>query len=435
MADYYALMDEGRRLRAQSSFAEAQAKFDAAAAAAAPGSADFALGRYHSGLTRQDRDDDAGAVGPMEEALRIYETRPGEAPAKAVMGAALGLSLLREFRWAEAARAMEASNGLYGDSPENAASLAAGLHNLAIATTRGGDPRRGLEIARQAVALHEAIDGAAHPNTVESRLVEAFALIETGELEAAGSLIRRAARAILAGAGESSAWFADALLTEARRVARQGDGIAAEALARRAMFILKQEGAGPSQRKLRERDAAALGPLWRTGSKARDAGDVALWRVSMQHTLRSYRAATLDFVPAGSLPKEWYFFVPAGWAPSEAPYAARLAFAEANRFLNSREPADAGFLDATQATASLPDAHELENTKFAERLGARVWESSMAYSLVRGDLCVPLSPVEFARALAARGVSDAALTLLGADAGTLAAARQDPTATLQSVLF
>src|SRR6185295_12681523 len=121
------------------------------------------------------------------------------------------------------------------------------------------------------------------------------ALVETGDLAAAAPLIRRGALVVLSGAGEAHPFFADALLVEARRVAKTGDGGAAEALARRAMFILSRADLQPAAVEQRKRDAEALGPIWRTGSKARDAGDVALWRVSMEHTLRRYQGATLDF--------------------------------------------------------------------------------------------------------------------------------------------
>jgi len=191
----------------------------------------------------------------------------------------------------------------------------------------------------------------------------------------------------------------------------------------------------PSVLEQRQKDALDLGRIWRTGSKARDAGDIALWRVTLQHTLRRYQVATLDFAPSGDRPKEWFFFVPAGWPLTHVGYACRLVFAAGNLMLNAREPSDPNFLDATQATATVPDAAELANTDFAALFGRRVWEPTIAYGVVSGDLGVPLSPDAFARALAARGVPDQALLPLIEDAAPLTEARAQPAAALQSILM
>jgi tetratricopeptide (TPR) repeat protein len=435
MANYDAFMQEGKQLRSQKRFADAEARFDAAAAVAPAGSPPFALARYFAGLTHQDRLNDAAAVAPLSEAIRIYETTPGETQAAALAGAALGLCLLRSFQWSDAAHVIEESNRRLGDSPQNANALAAGLHNLAMAHTRGGDARRGLEAAQKALALRQKINGPSHPSTIETLLIEAYARIEMGDLDGAGAQIRRAGRAVLSGGGEAHSFFADVLLTEARRVARKGDGCAAEALARRAMFILKQAGIPNAVLEQRERDAHALGMLWKTGSPAKDVGDVALWRISMQHTLRRYQAATLDFASSSDRPMEWFFFVPADWPLSQALYAARLAFAGTNMTLNKRQPSDPNFLDVTQATASVPDLKELRDTKFADRFRERVWEASIAYTTVSGTMSLPLKPADFARALAAQGVPSEPLLPLVEDAGLLAEARSKPTAALKSALM
>lgn len=431
---YDARMSEGKKLRAAGQPADAVRSFSDAAAAAAPGSADYALARYFVGLCCQDLMKDAEAVAPLEDATRIYGALPGQDQGAALIGAALGLSLMRELRWKDAARVMEESGRRLPDTPQNAGSRAAGLHNLAIVYTRSGDPVRGLEAARRAIAIREKTDGPDHPLTVETRLIEAHALVDAGEGDAAAPLIRRAALRVLQAAGEAHPFFADALLVEARRLARIGDGGAAEACARRALHILEAARTPAAAVEQRKRDAAALGALWRTGAKARDAGDVALWRVSIRHTLRRYQAATLDFAGSGDRPLEWYLFVPAAWMPAQALYAARVVMADISRALNAREPADANFLDATAATASRPAERELSDTKFADLFRARVWEPSIAYSLVLGDRSLPIPPPELARALAARGVSDAALAPLGADAAALSAARSDPQAALRSAL-
>jgi hypothetical protein len=79
LPEYDALIESGRRRRAEKNFAEAEADFEAAAAVAEPGSRQFALARYFTGLTRQEDNDEAGAVTPLDEALRIFGTLPGEA--------------------------------------------------------------------------------------------------------------------------------------------------------------------------------------------------------------------------------------------------------------------------------------------------------------------------------------------------------------------
>jgi tetratricopeptide (TPR) repeat protein len=435
MLPYDAFMEEGKSLRSQGRFAEALGRFNAAEGAVPQWTKPWGLARYYGGLTQQDLMNSAQAVALLENAARVFNNRPEDVEWAARVGEALGLSLLRECRWAEAARVIEESNRRFGDSPEHAGSIAADLHNLAIAWTRSGDAARGLEVARKAVALHEKVDGPYHPNTVETQLIAAYALIETGDLEKAGAEIRRAAKVILGQAGEAHGYFADALLTEARRVARLGDGCAAEALARRAMFILATADISAAVLKQRQRDAADLERLWRTGHPARNTRDVALWRMSIQHTLRRYQVDTLDFSPSGDRPKEWFFFVPGNWPRSQAHYAARLVFAEANRGLNQREPSDPHFLDATQATATVPDLRELGELRFADLFQRRVWEPSVAFSLVKGQWGVPLTPAGFARALAALGVSGDALLPLGADAAALSAARANPEETLISELM
>ncbi len=435
MPDYDALIESGRRRRAEKKFAEAEADFEAAASLAEPGSRAFALARYFTGLTRDDHDDEAGAVTPLEEALRIYGTLPGEAESAALIGVALGLCLLRIQRWASAASVLQQAAERFGNPPKNPGSLASCLHNLAMAQTHSGDVQRGLETARSASALRVRLDGPDHPLTIETRIVEAYALVESGHLEEAGTLIRNAAQVILSGAGEAHPYFADALLAESRRLARSGDGLAAEALARRAVFLLKKLGYSQAAIDQREREAVELLALWRTGSNARKPSDVALWRVSMLQTLRRYRVATLDFAPSGERPAEEFFFVPANWPLSRARYVASVVLGDANAVLNSQEPADPNFVDVTQAVATAPGAEELLGINFAQAFRSRhSWEKSIAYNVVSGNRGYPLSTVDFGRALAAWGVPDTPLAPLGVDAPALAAARSEPEATLRSVL-
>jgi hypothetical protein len=338
--------------------------------------------------------------------------------------AGLGLTLLRDGRWAEATRVL-------GDLE---LTRAGDLHNLALARTRAGDARGGLEAARKAVALHRQAEGEDHPDTLESALVAALALLETGDGAGAADETRRAARIIRSQAGEAHPFFADALLIEARRVARLGDGGAAEALARRAMFIVRSaEVDGPALRH-RETDAAAIGKLWRTAPEARAVGDLALWRMSLQHTLRRYQVETLDFALSGDRPKEWIFFVPGGWPVDQALAAARVVFADLSRALNEREPSDPHFLDATQALATPLDRRTTAEVDLAGLFRQRTWEPTIAFSLVRGASSLALSPVALARTLAALGLPDALLLPLGVDAVALAQARAHSTETLKREL-
>jgi hypothetical protein len=247
------------------------------------------------------------------------------------------------------------------------------------------------------VALHTRLDGENDPATIESKLVEAFARIEVGELDAAAGVIREAARVILNGAGELHEFFADALLVEARRVARKGDGGAADALTRRASLIY--EHCKTEAMEHRDHDIAEVRRLWRAGTKARDAKDVALWHMSIQHTLRRYQLKTLDFSESGDRPKEWLFFVPAHWPLSQATYAARLTFAACNEFLNAQQPNDPNFLDATSATAMPVTAAQAATLD----LPARTWEPAVVYTMIDGDSARPVLPSELPAMLAALG--------------------------------
>ena len=221
-------------------------------------------------------------------------------------------------------------------------------------------------------------------------------------LEEAAPIIREAATAILAGAGEAHQFFSRALLVEARRVAITGDGGAAEALARRAVFVLRQRDAPAAVVAEAERDSAAIPSLWRGIAAASGPEEVRLWRIEIQHTLRRYQVASLDFIGSGGQPLLWYFFAPA-WAdlrnPAEAMRWAQLVFADASAALTAREPADANFLDATSAVGTEPSPADLAATDFIALFRKRVWEESCAFSLVEGKRSLPLAPTPFARAL------------------------------------
>ena len=438
-----ALSDAGSVLRSAGMLPEAEQQYEALSTAAraelGPDATAYLLARYFLGLTRQDRDDEAGAVAPLEEAVLGFEKRPNADQEVGLMGTALGLSLMRLHRFPEAVKYLDRARQRLAKLPAQANSLAAALHNLAMSQVRGGDAKAGLETAKQAVALREKINGASHPLTVETQFVEALARIDTGDSAGASALIRKGALMVLSGPGEAHPFFADALLLEARRTARAGDGTAAEALARRALFIIEKSGITPAAAEQRKLDAREIGALWRTGKAAKGPDDVALWKVSIQHTLRRYQFETLDFAGSGDRPKVWFFFVPASWPLTSVTYATQLVFGGCNAFLNSREPADASFLDATSAQATVPTERELLDTKLDDMFRSRVWEPSIGYSLVGGASSTPLSPADFALALAAfllarkaKGNLEAWLAPLGAD---LSPARADPKATLQRLFF
>ncbi len=428
MGDYDRLMADGNTLRQAGRFDEALLHFERASAAAPKSTLPYAEAIYFKGVTFQNREDDAGALPFLEEAFHLLETLNAAAPKLALAGAALGLSLLRLHRWTETAAVLEKTIPRY--SPEERSDLACSWHNLAIAATRSGDPKRGLNAAVQAVALHASLEGLGDPITVDSRLVEAYARVETGDLD--GALIRRIGTVILNGAGEAHSYFGNALMVEARRVARLGDGPAAEALARRALYILKGGDTHPMLLDLQRRAAIELQSLWRTGKPARDSKEIVLCRLRLQHTLRRFQAETLDFAPSGDRPKEWLVFVPATW-PLTA-QIAHLIFADLSRHLAAREPADPHFLDATSAAVTIVSDADLREMKLAELYQAKTWEPTVAFSVLRGNVSDELSPQDLARALSARGAPNSVVVTLGVDPMTLSAARADAEGTLRSAL-
>ncbi|HZE95562.1 MAG TPA: tetratricopeptide repeat protein [Planctomycetota bacterium] len=436
MLPYEQYMSEGQALRTQGRHAEAASRFNSATMEAPKFTKPWALAQYYLALSLASRDKLDDAIEAFEPAWRHFDNAEDDADTACSVGGNYGLALIRHRRWADAVRILDSTRRRHEAMGKDPGNLAIACHNLAIARTRSGDAAGGLEAATKAVELHSRAEGVDHPDTIESRLIRAYARIETGDLAAAGPEIRSAAGVILAQVGEAHAYFGDALLTEARRQVRLGDVGAGEALARRANYLFTEAGLSAASKSQRDRDALDLELLWRKASPARDAGDVAVWRMSIQHTLRRYQVGTLDFLPSGDRPRDWVFFVPKSWPLSNALYAARLVFSAANSWLNSREPSDPNFLDATQATASAPGLVELSSTDFVAVFKERGWEPTIAYSVVRGNMGIPIgSPADFARALAALGVTDAPLLPLGADASVLAAARADVAGTLKSVLM
>jgi hypothetical protein len=118
-----------------------------------------------------------------------------------------------------------------------------------------------------------------------------------------------------------------------------------------------------------------------------------------------------------------------------------VVFADANVWLNSREPADANVIDLTGLQVSEPSAAELATVPPGEFFPQRGWESATAYSVVEGAHCKPLAPAEFGPALVAyiarQGgpVNLAPWVELGFERAPLEAAVANPAGTLRQALW
>jgi hypothetical protein len=69
-----------------------------------------------------------------------------------------------------------------------------------------------------------------------------------------------------------------------------------------------------------------------------------------------------------------------------------------------------------------------------ELFKARTWETTVAFSVLRGNVSDDLSAQDLARALSARGAPNSVVVTLGVDPMTLSAARADVEGTLRSAL-
>jgi hypothetical protein len=437
-----ALADAGRILRSAGKLEAAEAAYvrlsEAATAELGAASEPALLGHYYVGLVRSDRDNFEGSAAALQKAYDGFSKLPGNG--KRLIGAALGLSLLRSRRWKETAAALLP----LVDAKQQDESEAAILHNLALALIRGGDAKAGLVHAKSAVALRAKLNGINHPYYVDTLLVEALGHVEAGELDLAAPQTRMAASIVLSGIGEASPFFADALLVEARRVAKLGDGTAGEALARRAMFAVRAAKVSEELIDDRARDAAVIGPLWRTSPAAKGPKDVVLWKLELQHTLRRYQVASIDFQGSGDRPRLWYLFAPGAVSPNDTAAVKKLvqlAFADTNIFLNGREPADPNFLDVTAVKATEPTVGELLATQFTKVFQERIWEPSVVFSAVEGSRSLPLPPFNFALALNAwvtlqGGKADLkSWAALGVDQSQLDRAVAEPEAVLREQLW
>jgi hypothetical protein len=432
LADIAAWLKAAKRPEAEAAFAEL-ARVAGAEAGRLSYPALFAT--YSIGKLRQDRHDDENALAPLGEAEAGF-VEAGNAEEALLAGAARGLSAIRVARWADAATILVAVRARFAANTDDT-TRASVLHNLAVALVRSERAAEAVKIGAEAVAVRTRKDGANHPLTIETQLVHARALVDAGQLDAALPIARAAAAVILAGAGEAHPFFADALLVEARRATRTGDGTAGEALARRALHVLAVAETPADAARQRHRDAAELAPLWRIGTPARGVDDVALWEIAIDHTLRRYRAATLDFIGSGDRPKRWYFVVPAHWDPAaHAAYAARVVFADQNAALNAREPADANFLDATRVQARAVAGDAIFAIPLVEAFQSRVWEASVAWNLLAGASSSAMAAADFGRVAAALACAGGArsprawLAPLTLDDGELRRIETEPRAVL-----
>ena len=388
------------------------------------------LGRLR--FARKDYNGAAEALGTAATAYaHIAKLREA-----VIANAEYGRALLAAHRWKEAADVLTSVRARLSEIAANDRQAApSALNNLAFVLVRSGRAEEAVAIGREAFELRAATDGADHPNTVDTLLVYARALADAGMLEAATKAARQAARVISRNAGESHTYFADALLVEARCLARSGDGVAAEALARRARYILQALYGELEPDNLRMLDMAEVRTLWRTGSGARGPRDLAVWEVSLQHTLRRYRAETLGFDGSGDKPRRWYFIVPAHWNasdPGTVTYAARIVFADINAALTAQEPADPNMLDATHVEARVLLREAIFSIDVADAFRARGWEPSVAWKIVDGRSASAMSPIEFATVaaalarLAGAGWSRSWLDPLGLDEAIVARLEADP---------
>ncbi len=398
------------------------------------------LANYFVGLTRSDREEYTGAIAALRIAYDGYRQLNSAEDVSRGIGAALGLACIRQHDFAQVVQVL-APLTAHLKSDQTSATI---LHNLALALVSDNQPAAAIPHATAAAAIHAQIEGEGHPTTVETRMLQAQALIDAGRADEGLALLRRSAGIILGGPGEGHPYFARALLTAARAMAHAGDGVGAEGLMRRALYIVSQAEVDADVRKQFAVDGAAIAPLWRKLKPATAAGEVRLWRMELQHTLRRYQPATLDFAPAHNMPKRWHFFVPAHLSPTDpaaVQQVTRLVFAAANSWLNSREPADANILDATEAQAIEPGVAELLGTSPQDFFPQRSWEAAVNYSVADGTACVPLVPQKFAEALltyvALRGGTPnlPEWIALGLDQPTLEAAVADPVRTLGNALW
>jgi len=441
---FRALAEVGNGLRRAGRSKEAEAAYESMAnLALQEGGPQFVpglLAHYYIGILRTDRGDYPGAVTALRTAYDGYSKLTGVEEVTRAVGAALGLACLRVHDYSQVVQVLQSLVPKL-KSDQTSATI---LHNLGLAQVYGGNPATAIKSAESAAAIHAQLEGENHPNTVESRMLQALALIDAGRRDEGLTLLRQSAGFILGGPGEGHPFFARALLTAARAMAHSGDGVGAEGLARRAMFIVNQANVEAEVKERFESDAAAISPLWRTLKPATAPTEVRLWRMDLQHTLRKYQPATLDFSPAHNPPKRWYFFVPAHLSPQDhaaVQQLTKIVFAGANSWLNSREPADPNVLDATEVQATEPTVAELLAASPQDYFPERVWEAATNYSVVEGTVCLPLVPQNFAEAflayIAVRGGTPnvEAWVSLGLDRSAIDAALANPAKTLGEKLW
>lgn len=391
---------------------------------------------YYIGLTRSAKGDAAGAIESFTTALQGFASLKLKDECRST-SAALGLEQLRDLKFDAA---VETLRKVAGDEREDD-TQASILHNLCLAGRRGALRELAVPFGEQAVRLRQKLNGAGHPLLVETELVLAQALIVAGRYDEAEPIIRRSAEAVLGGAGEMHPYFADALLAEGLRVAHQGDGIAGEALARRAVFICDRSGEPQDRMQLRWQDCNYIRAVWRPFGIAKSGREMKVWKAKLRYTLRRYQVNQLSFVGSGDRERTWLFFVPEQVPEVNAKLWAQMVFADIDASLNAREPADPSFLGVTGCEVTALTAEEAMGFDYASLYRDIVWEPAAAFSIGNGN-SHPIDPISLGRALAAwlttKGVVtglDTALKVFGLEAAEMSAARERPEQVLEEVLL
>ncbi|HEY8142183.1 MAG TPA: hypothetical protein VIG06_05915 [Kofleriaceae bacterium] len=309
----------------------------------------------------------ARAAAAMNDGLAALERRDYQS---ACAGFDLALPLIRQLGFLE--------------------SEAAALYNLGLCRARMRQPAAARAALEASVALRDANPGWDRYYLVEARGWLARALAEVGEIDAADRMLAGIWLEILQKAGEGSVLFGETLVHQAFLEHARGDQMRAEAMLRRAHYLLDAIGAG-GRAEDAFGDQVRLVAAARPGPPARLARDRLVAVVELSHTLMRWQPHERGFAGSGDLPKTWFFSLPAAWRGDDLDARARPVlvriFADGNLRLNSSEPADAGYLEVTGHRCRILDDGEIAGRPWNET--AVVWEPSTVY-LVEERWAMPL---------------------------------------------